>query len=258
MRHLFLIISSSLLLTAFSSCKKDRVDQPTETVAPAKPKRLLKETTFHSFKSEFEYNADSTVHKRATTIPGYNPELSVYTYDNNTFKEQILRNGVPFWESTLTLANGRLANEHVQYIGDNGEILQDNQIAYVYNEKGLLSELIWDGGPFKRVFTYDANNNMIARKEYTVDGYNGVREYSYTNLVDKYPSFSHFYTDGWGQYKPAMSKHLVKRLTVKDKNGVVTQDISYDYQLDADGYVTGGTQYDHLLNTSRQWTNIYQ
>jgi hypothetical protein len=257
--HFFLALAS--FLTFFSACKKDHTDkpgQPEEIVPVTQPGKLLGESNFNKgFVVTFEYNPDSTVHKRTTHSQGYTDEVSLYTYGNNTVDEVITRNDIKFWESNVTLQNGRQVNEHVRYFNNNGVVTQDNQIVFKYNGKGLLEEMIWDGGSIKRVFTYDNNNNLVSRKQYFSDVFDSMKEYTYTNIVDKYPAFGSFFTDARGFNMPAMSKNLVNTMKETDKNGVVKQHLEYNYQLDAQGYVISGSTYDLLTQTTHQWANNY-
>lgn len=258
MKFRFLAVAAITMMIA--SCSKEKNEPVIETIVTVeKPAKLLQQSSFfRDFNASFEYNADSSLSKMVTENPGYTPEVSHFSYNGNTIKQEIYRNDKIFWKSTVTLENNRVVKEHCQYINLNGEILQDNQIGYQYNAKGLLAKTLWDGGAISWEYNYNSNNDLVSRKKYYSGVFNELREYTYTNIVDKYPWFGHFSGNAWGLNKPAFATHLVKRLKVSDANGVLKGDYEYDYQVAGDGYVIGGTEYDHMLNSSHQWSNTYQ
>lgn len=258
MKFHFLAVAAITMMIA--SCSKERNEPVIETiVAVEKPARLLQQTSFFDdFNASFEYNADSSLSKMVIDNPGYIPEISYFSYNGNTITEEIYRNDKIFWKSVVTLENKRIVKEHCQYINPNGVIVQDNQIEYQYNAKGLLAKILQDGGAISWEYNYNNSNDLVSRKTYYSGVLNELREYTYTDIVDKYPWHGHFSANAWGLNKPAFATHLVKRLKVSDANGVLKKDYEYDYQLDAAGYVISGTRYDHIMAGSYQWTSSYQ
>lgn len=257
--YFFTLIASTIVLVSSCSKEKNEKNEPVPTIVTVeKPKKLLVSSGFlKNYLATFEYNADSTLHKWKMERDGFTPEVSFYTYNGNTIIQESYRNVYKVSEGTATMENARLVKERFVSFNGNGEINQDVMIGCEYDALGRLSKWKW-GIDFARIYTYNANNDVISRKDYTGDVFTGMREFTYTNIVDKYPWYGPLTIDRWSYQKPAFSAHLVKRVKVTDANGALKEDYEYDYQLDADGYVIGGTEYDHVLNSSRQWTNVYQ
>ncbi|HEX2628860.1 MAG TPA: hypothetical protein VHM26_07610 [Chitinophagaceae bacterium] len=247
MKKIFSLTLLAVVLFA-ASCSKDKNDNG----GPGT--KRLKSTTLDENWS-FAYNNDGTL-KEITGPSGFKETL---TYETGKITVKTFWNDINTAKAEWTITNGKPVHVVRSYFDNMGQPSGGNFVDYEFNPKGLLGKVSYDYGGYDE-YEYDSNDNLIRITSYNDQGIATFKsEYGYGTQVDRFPQYSVLRSDTEGFFFPPLSKHLpVSKKEIPLPANTVNFEMTYNYELDADGYVIKGTGTSLNPNYSGySWVNAY-
>ncbi|WP_018619539.1 DUF4595 domain-containing protein [Spirosoma luteum] len=196
-------------------------------------------------------------------VPGNTSERTDYTYDSHSVKATMTSENKVYSEETYVLdATGRCF-QYRAYTYPNGSTTKIKYMynySYTYDSQGRLKTWADNANSLLYQYTYNADGDLslvilqkggTAQEEFT---FAYKLPNAVTLLPDSYPLNAQLNFKWWGLLSDTYlavfgtaSSHLVKRVTRKNLlTNQVTQNTTFTYTLDANGYVTNRTSVNDL------------
>ena len=228
----FINAGIAIMLLAFTSCKKENVNDPASSAGTKTLAKLSDQYATYLY----EYNADKTIKS--------------YTWGNGVFKMQfeyqpnklintLYEGSIKKGYIIYTLVSGITQKVNGEYYDATGNVTEFNEAIYTYNAQGKMTKASYTKNGAANGFDqyiYNADGNMIKQE---ATGKNGVM-YSQTDyeydlaLVDKSGAVGQFFGSGTGAVFPKYAKNLVTKRTNSTSAGTTIYNITRT--VDTDGY----------------------
>lgn len=230
MKHFFILLAATVLFTA---CKKDKQGQH-ETITPFK-KKLTEVKNSGGNTWNFVYHQNGNLSKVATTNTIADYILQPFSIKYHDHKNNIATE----FKNTIKDAAGRIINADRYFNG-----IHQSKFSFSYNEQGFLNKTVWeriDVNTKSELNYFYENDNLVKITDY----FNGqhVRTYTYDYDaasinplqldIDDYRQIGYIGDLHFGK----LSKNLLKKETLVDKNGNLINQTQFIYVLDAEGYL---------------------
>jgi hypothetical protein len=248
-----------LLLPAMLLVNTGCEDEKKAPVPESKPEavvneRLLNASTLASGVKDIQYNAD----KQPKTFFAAGMKVDVsYAKDNVVYSyygKELLAKKV------YDLQNGLVKNlTEYNYLGKVEE--KGFSTSFEYQDGKMIKEITTiKDKPFGHTeYTYDAvHKNLAISKSYDHSGnLLTTTTYEYTDKLDKSGSHNEWYIWLDGTLFPKKALYLVKKISTEDHLAKKKWNVSYEYDIDAQGYVVSGKG-TRDNGSSFEWTNTWQ